>query len=121
MKTLLLKLLCFYGFYRKEFDGLEFICGYLTMLCSVILLLIIYKTGCASKFLVCICGVTPLWIDPFVQWLDLLCPSLILIKVIHNHNNGNKIELCKGMSMCISISLKCFRDLHLPIYIMWLA
>ena len=40
MKTLLLNFLCFYGFYRKEFDGLEFICGYLTMLCSIILLFV---------------------------------------------------------------------------------
>ena len=84
-------------------------------------LLIIYKIGRASKSLECIWGVTLLWIDPFVQWLDLLCPSLILIKVIHNNNNGNKIELCKGMSRCLSISLKGFRDQHPPIYIMWLA
>ena len=49
---------CFYEFYRKEFDGLKFICGYLIILCSVILMLIIYKIGHASKFLVRVWGVT---------------------------------------------------------------
>ena len=29
-----------------------------------------------------------MWIDPFVQWLDLLRPPLILIKVIHNNNKA---------------------------------
>ena len=44
----IVKVLCFYGFHRKYFDGLKFICGYLITLCSIILLLIIYKTGYAS-------------------------------------------------------------------------
>ena len=57
LETLLLKFL-FYGFHRKDFDGLNFICGYLIMLGSIILLLIIYKTGYASKSLVWVWGVT---------------------------------------------------------------
>ena len=44
----IVKVLCFYGFHREDFDGLKFICGYLITLCSIILLLIIYKTGYAS-------------------------------------------------------------------------
>ena len=36
-------------FIGKKFDGLKFICGYLITLCSIILLLIIYKTSRASK------------------------------------------------------------------------
>ena len=57
LEILLLKFL-FYGFHRKDFDGLKFICGYLIMLCSIILFLIIYKTGYASKSLVWVWGVT---------------------------------------------------------------
>ena len=34
-----------------EIFGLKFICGYLITLCSIILVLIIYKTGYASKSL----------------------------------------------------------------------
>ena len=49
--TLLLKFL-FNGFHRKDFDGLKNNCGYLITLCSIILLLIIYKIGYASKSLV---------------------------------------------------------------------
>jgi len=37
---------------------LKFICGYLITLCSIILLLIIFKTGCASKSLLWVWGVT---------------------------------------------------------------
>ena len=48
----------FYGFLRKDFDGFKYICGYLITLCSIILLLIIYKTSCASKSLVWVWGVT---------------------------------------------------------------
>ena len=48
----------FYGFHRKDFDYLKFICGYLITFCSIILLLIIYKTGYASKSLVWVWGVT---------------------------------------------------------------
>ena len=36
-----------------------YICGFLITLCSIILLLIIYKTGFASKSLVWVWGVTP--------------------------------------------------------------
>ena len=57
LETLLLKFL-FYGFHRKYFDYLKFICGYLITLCSIILLLSISKTGCASKSLVSVWGVT---------------------------------------------------------------
>ena len=56
-ETLLLKFLL-YGFHRKDFDGLKFICGYLITLCSIILVLIIYKIGYASKSLVWVWGVT---------------------------------------------------------------
>ena len=45
-------------FIVKEFDGLKFICGYLITLCSIILVLIIYKTGRASKSFVWAWGVT---------------------------------------------------------------
>ena len=45
-------------FIVKEFDGLKFICGYLITLYSIILVLIIYKTGYASKSLVWVWGVT---------------------------------------------------------------
>ena len=48
----------FNGFHRKDLDGLKFICGYLITFCSIILLLIIYKTGYASKSLVWVWGVT---------------------------------------------------------------
>ena len=41
-----------------EIFGLKFICGYLITLCSIILVLIIYKTCYASKSLVWISGVT---------------------------------------------------------------
>ena len=41
----IVKTFIFNGFYRKEFDGLKFIRGYLITLCSNILLLIIYMTG----------------------------------------------------------------------------
>ena len=44
--------------YVKEFDGLKFICGYLIILCSIILVLINYKTVYASKSLVWVWGVT---------------------------------------------------------------
>ena len=45
-------------FIVKEFDGLNFICGYLITLCSIILVLIIYKKIYASKSLVWVWGVT---------------------------------------------------------------
>ena len=45
-------------FIGKIFDGLKFICGYLISLCSIILVLIIFKTGYASKSLVWVWGVT---------------------------------------------------------------
>ena len=48
----------FYGFHGKDFDGLKYFCGYLIMLCSIILLLIIYKTSRASKSLVWVWGIT---------------------------------------------------------------
>ena len=51
LETLLLKFL-FYGFHRKDFDGLKFICGYLITLCSIILVLINYNIVYASKSLV---------------------------------------------------------------------
>ena len=53
----LLKFL-FYGFHRKYFDGLKYICEDLITLCSIILLLINYETGRASKSLVWVWGVT---------------------------------------------------------------
>ena len=57
LETILLNF-CFYGFHRKDYDGLKYICGYFITLYSIILLFIIYKTSCASKFLVWVWGVT---------------------------------------------------------------
>ena len=66
LETLLLKFL-FNGFHRKDFDGLKYFCGYLITLCSIILLLVIYKTGRASKSFVWVWGVTEMVSKP--------CPS----------------------------------------------
>ena len=57
-RDFIVKTFIFNGFYRKEFDSLKFIYGYLIMLYSIILLLIIYKIGCASKSLIWVWGVT---------------------------------------------------------------
>ena len=77
LETLLLKFL-FYGFYRKEFDGLMFICGRLITLCFIILLLIIYKTGRASKSLVWVWGITP------IRWILLFWIRMVENKVKNN-------------------------------------
>ena len=58
----------FYGFHRKDFDYLKFICGYLITFCSIILLLSISKTGCASKSLVWVWGVTFAYLDSLVPF-----------------------------------------------------
>ena len=61
----LLKFL-FYGFHRKDFDGLKYICGYLITLYSIILVLIIYKTSHVSKSLVWVWGVTHMYTQHYV-------------------------------------------------------
>ena len=45
-------------FIGKILMDFKFICGYLITLCSIILLLIISKTDCASKSLLWVWGVT---------------------------------------------------------------
>ena len=48
-----------FGMLYLLLPSLLFLCGYLITFCSIILLLIIYKTGRASKSLVWVWGVTP--------------------------------------------------------------
>ena len=60
----IVKVLCFYGFHREDFDGLKFICGYLITLCSIILVLITFKIGYASKSLEWVWGVTVMVSEP---------------------------------------------------------